>query len=113
MTKQAGVLLLGTAGIVPPMTTEHMESACEINEAKTIYPFAYRTHTHSLGKVVSGYKVRTDEKGVQSWTLLGKRNPLTPQMFYPVESYEPIIYGDIVAARCTMESHRERITYIG
>lgn len=61
-----------------------METACEINERKTIYPFAYRTHTHSLGKVVSGYRVRTDENGDDQWSFLGKRDPLTPQMFYPV-----------------------------
>lgn len=113
MNKLAGVLLLGTAGIIPPMQTEIMETACEINEKKTIFPFAYRTHTHSLGKVVSGYRVRTDEHGHQNWTLLGKRDPLTPQMFYPVESRSPIKNGDVVAARCTMESHRNRVTEIG
>lgn len=113
MTKLAGVLLLGTSGSIGPMKTEHMETSCEINEKKTIYPFAYRTHTHSLGKVVSGYRVRTDENGENKWTLLGKRNPLTPQMFYPVENTEPIKQGDRVAARCTMESNRQRITKIG
>lgn len=33
---------------------------------------------------VSGYRVRADENGVDQWTLLGKRDPLTPQMFYNV-----------------------------
>lgn len=70
--------------MIPAMQKENMESACEINEKKTIHPFAYRTHTHSLGKVVSGYRVRTDNNGEDQWTLLGKRDPLTPQMFYPV-----------------------------
>jgi len=113
MNKLAGVLLLGSSGMIAPMKTEYMETACEINEKKTVYPFAYRTHTHSLGKVVSGYKVREDENGIQHWTLLGKRDPLTPQMFYPVENKDPIIFGDVLAARCTMESHRNRITEIG
>lgn len=113
LNKLAGVLLLGTAGVIPPMTTEHMETACEINEHKTIYPIAYRTHTHMLGKVVSGYRVRADDKGVHQWTQLGKRNPLTPQMFYPIENKEPIVYGDWLAARCTMESHRNRETQTG
>jgi peptidylglycine monooxygenase len=84
LRKLAGVLLMGTSGVIPAMKNENMETACEIKEQKTIYPFAYRTHTHSLGKVVSGYRVRTDENGEDQWTLLGKRNPLTPQMFYPV-----------------------------
>lgn len=108
MRKQAGVLLLGTTGMIPPMKTEHMETACKITENKKIYPFAYRTHTHSLGKVVSGYRVRDNQ-----WVQLGKRDPLTPQMFYPVNDTSPILQGDILAARCTMESTRNRITYIG
>lgn len=113
MDKLAGVLLMGTAGVIPPMSVEHMETSCEINENKTIHPIAYRTHTHSLGKVVSGYRVRPDDHGQHHWTLLGKRDPLTPQMFYPVENSEPIVRGDIIAARCTMESHRNRITETG
>ncbi|XP_054090273.1 peptidylglycine alpha-hydroxylating monooxygenase isoform X2 [Zeugodacus cucurbitae] len=113
LKKLAGVLLLGTAGHIPPNSLEHMETACEINENKTLHPIAYRTHTHSLGKVVSGYRVRTDEHGSHQWTLLGKRDPLTPQMFYPVENSDPIVIGDYLAARCTMISHRNRITEIG
>lgn len=113
MTKQAGVLLLGTGGYIPPMKVEHMETLCDIRENKTIHPFAYRTHTHSLGRVVSGYQVRVDEQGTDHWTRLGKRDPLTPQMFYPVESTAPILYKDRLAARCTMESNRNTITNIG
>lgn len=109
----AGVFLLGTAGSIPPMSVEHMEVACELTEKKTIYPFAYRVHTHSLGKVVTGYRVRSDSKGQQHWTELGKRDPLTPQMFYPIENREAIIQGDTLAARCTMQSNRTRVTEIG
>lgn len=100
--------------MIAPMKTEYMETVCTIKEkGKTIYPFAYRTHTHNLGKVVSGWKVRTDENGQDHWTLLGKRDPLTPQMFYPVSNYEPIKEGDRLAARCTMVSERRTYTYIG
>jgi hypothetical protein len=48
------------------------------------------------GKVVSGYHIRRDGSGIDHWTLLGKRDPLTPQMFYPVEDQEPILRGDRV-----------------
>jgi peptidylglycine monooxygenase len=137
MSKLAGVILLGTGGVIAPMKTEHMETVCSIREKKTIYPFAYRTHTHSLGKffdlsikillkqnsfdssikilgkVVSGYKVRKDENGIDQWTLLGKRDPLTPQMFYPVNNTDSILYDDRLAARCTMESNRLTQTHIG
>lgn len=92
--KLAGVLLLGTGGIIPPMSVTHMETNCQIKENKVIHPYAYRTHTHSLGKVVSGYRVREDKFGKDSWTLLGKRDPLTAQMFYPVFNSDPIRYGD-------------------
>lgn len=95
------------------MKTEKMETACRIDEDKKIYPFAYRTHTHSLGKVVSGYHITTNHADGHHWSQLGKRDPLTPQMFYPVNDTSPIVKGDIVAARCTMQSTRERVTYIG
>jgi Copper type II ascorbate-dependent monooxygenase, C-terminal domain len=44
--------------------------------------------------VVSGYKVTTDSNGKNTWTLLGKRDPNTPQMFYPIESNVTVKYGD-------------------
>lgn len=109
MNKLAGVILLGTSGIIPPRQTVHMEASCRITENKTIYPFAYRTHTHSLGKVVSGYVVRPNYE----WIEIGKRDPLTPQMFYPVTNKVAVTYGDALASRCTMKSTRDRITYIG
>ncbi|KAK6624033.1 hypothetical protein RUM44_010891 [Polyplax serrata] len=114
LNKLAGVLLLGTKGFIPPgKKTEHMETFCTIREDKVIYPFAYRTHTHGLGLVVSGYRVVPDEFGIDQWILLGKRNPQTPQMFYPVQNTSPIKQGDMVAARCTMKSKKDRYTYTG
>lgn len=109
LNKLAGVLLMGTSGAVPPKSTTYMETACMIRENKTIYPIAYRTHTHSLGKVVSGYLVKPDF----TWTELGKRDPLTPQMFYPVHNKVSVTQGDQIAARCTMQSTRNTWTYIG
>ncbi|KPJ09404.1 Peptidylglycine alpha-hydroxylating monooxygenase [Papilio machaon] len=50
MRRQAGVLLLGTGGYILPNRVEHMETACPIIEDKVIHPFAFRTHTHSLGE---------------------------------------------------------------
>jgi len=113
MYKRAGVLLMGTGGVIPAMTTVHMETACLITEDKIMYPFAYRTHTHSLGKVVAGYKVRRDATGKDNWIQLGKRDPLTPQMFYPIENNSTITKGDVVAARCTMQNTRTRTTLVG
>ncbi|KAJ8947140.1 hypothetical protein NQ318_002501 [Aromia moschata] len=113
-SKLAGVLLLGVGGIIPPRTVTYMETACAIEEDKMIYPFAYRTHTHSLGRVVSGYSISRDRRGQDHWRLLGKRDPLTAQMFYPVFDRAPIIKGDRLAARCTMDSReRNRPTQVG
>lgn len=109
MDKLAGVIVLATGGVIPARKMTHMETACPILENKTIHPFAFRTHTHSLGKVVSGYVVKPNN----DWIELGKRDPLKPQMFNPVTHKVPITYGDTLAARCTMKNTRDRITYIG
>jgi len=113
MRKLAGVYLLGTAGMIPPMSEEHMETSCVIRENRTIHPFAFRTHAHQLGKVVSGYLVTTDSNGQNHWTLIGKESPQKPQMFYPVANTVTVSEGDILAARCTMVSKRRTITYTG
>ena len=49
-----------------------------------------------------------------TWTLIGKRDPQKPQMFYPItDSGLTLTQGDRVAARCTMVNHRDRITAVG
>ena len=48
--KTAGVLLLGTSGFAPAKSTTFFETACQMNDDREIHPFAFRTHTHSLGK---------------------------------------------------------------
>ncbi|XP_064106130.1 peptidylglycine alpha-hydroxylating monooxygenase-like isoform X1 [Macrobrachium nipponense] len=110
--KAAGVLLLGTGGRINPKSVEYMETACSIEEDKVIHPFAFRTHTHALGRVVSGYKVTKDGLG-DKWELIGKKDPQLPQMFYPVANDLTLAKGDTVAARCTMQSNRDRITRVG
>lgn len=101
-------MLLGTGGSIPPLSIEHMETTCAIREDKVIHPFAFRVHTHALGKVVSGWRIRDGK-----WTLLGRRDPLKPQMFYPLNNTDPITFGDTLAARCTMLSNRTWLTRIG
>lgn len=107
--KNAGVLFMATGGSIPPMSTEHMETSCRMDENKIVHPFAFRVHTHSLGKVVTGYRIRDGK-----WTMIGHRDPQKPQMFYPVNNAsDPIKYGDLLAARCTMHSNRTRVTDVG
>lgn len=110
VSKTAGVYLLGTNGMIRAREEEHFEVACRINEPVVLHPFAFRTHTHALGRVVSAYKI--DKKG--KWRLIGKHNPQEPQMFYPVEDKDITIEkGDTLAARCTMYNFRKKNTYIG
>ncbi len=62
------------------------------------------------GKVVSGWKVQNHS----DWSLIGKRDPQRPQMFYPVSDADMTIQrGDIVAARCTMVNPHDRTVYVG
>ena len=51
----------------PAQTTTYSEAACQLDTNLIVHPFAFRVHTHGLGRVVSGWKVTPD----MSWTLLG------------------------------------------
>lgn len=106
--RRAGIYLLGTGGMIRSHTTEHFETACRMDEQITLYPFAFRTHTHKLGKAVTGYVVRNGK-----WMNIGKHSPLEPQMFYPAKKGIKVIKGDVLAARCTMYNFRNRDTYVG
>lgn len=55
---------------------EYFDSACMMKEPMTIHPFAFRTHTHKLGIVVSGYRIDANDQ----WHLIGKGNPQLPQV---------------------------------
>ncbi len=45
-----------------------------------MHPFAFRVHSHARGKVVSGWKVTGDGDGGHEWELIGKRDPMKPQV---------------------------------
>ncbi|XP_054277714.1 peptidylglycine alpha-hydroxylating monooxygenase-like [Macrosteles quadrilineatus] len=113
MRKLAGQFAMGAGGEVHPHSTARWESACEIKENKTFHPFAFRVHTHRLGTVVRGYLVKTDDKGKHHWTLIGKKDPQKPHMFYPVNNNVSVSNGDTVAARCSYRSNRNNITVAG
>ncbi|KAK3586825.1 hypothetical protein CHS0354_020041 [Potamilus streckersoni] len=108
--KQAGYYVLGNTGYIPPMTEEfYMESACTFASKDPIYPIGYRTHSHNLGVVTSGYRIRN---GV--WTEIGRMSPQLPETFYNVTTPGiSIEINDVLAARCTMSSQRKTVTMIG
>lgn len=107
--KRAAVYLMGTMGVIPPHSVTYMETACSFNEPIELHPFAFRTHAHTHGRVVSGYRVRD---GV--WTEIGRKSPQLPQMFYNVTNPEVSVkQGDILAARCTMVNDENITVPIG
>ena len=53
-----------------------METSCMIEEPITLHPFGFRTHTHKLGVVVSGFKISPEG----NWELIGKHDPQKPQV---------------------------------
>ncbi|KAK6179542.1 hypothetical protein SNE40_011873 [Patella caerulea] len=108
--KQAGFYVIGTSGYIPPKHLAFpMETACEYTNDYPIYPIGYRTHSHNLGVVTSGYRIRDGR-----WTELGRMSPQLPETFYNVTNLVEVKHGDVLAARCTMNSmKRDRDTNIG
>ncbi|KRY66871.1 Peptidyl-glycine alpha-amidating monooxygenase A [Trichinella pseudospiralis] len=104
----AGVYILyadGSVSIPPKISEFPMNISCAVEENVIIHPFAYRTHAHSLGRIITGYKYRGNK-----WTLIGKGNPQWPQWFYPVKDKITITRGDTIAAQCIFDSTSRRNT---
>ncbi|XP_065262919.1 peptidyl-glycine alpha-amidating monooxygenase isoform X9 [Emys orbicularis] len=106
----AGMYLMMSVNTVIPPGEKVVDADIACHYQK--YPmhlFAYRVHTHRLGKVVSGYRVRNGQ-----WTLIGRQSPQLPQAFYPVEHPVHISFGDTLAARCVFTGEgRTTETHIG
>ncbi|KAM5260847.1 peptidyl-glycine alpha-amidating monooxygenase isoform 16-T28 [Hipposideros larvatus] len=106
----AGMYLMMSVDTVIPAGEKVVNSDISCHYKKyPMHVFAYRVHTHRLGKVVSGYRVRNEQ-----WTLIGRQSPQLPQAFYPVEHPVDISFGDILAARCVFTGEgRTEATHIG
>ncbi|XP_003788981.1 peptidyl-glycine alpha-amidating monooxygenase isoform X3 [Otolemur garnettii] len=106
----AGMYLMMSVDTVIPAGEKVVNS--DISCHYKNYPmhvFAYRVHTHRLGKVVSGYRVRNGQ-----WMLIGRQSPQLPQAFYPVEHPVDVSFGDLLAARCVFTGEgRTEATHIG
>uniref|UniRef100_T1IZZ8 peptidylglycine monooxygenase n=1 Tax=Strigamia maritima TaxID=126957 RepID=T1IZZ8_STRMM len=109
----AGIYMLTSGGSIPAGGEGHLEAACDFHQDRDVHPIAFRAHTHDLGKLVSGYKVTRNGQKYE-WTLLGKKNPQLPQMFYPVNDTNVVIKkGDVIASRCTLYNNRSTVTNVG
>lgn len=109
LPRRAGVYLMGTGGEIPPYSVTYLETACSYREPFVMHPFAFRTHAHTHGRVVSGYRIRDGE-----WLEIGRMSPQKPQMFYNVTNPGMTVKsGDILAARCTMANDEGRTVQVG
>ncbi|XP_042800511.1 peptidyl-glycine alpha-amidating monooxygenase isoform X12 [Panthera leo] len=106
----AGMYLMMSVDTVIPPGEKVVNSDISCHYKKyPMHVFAYRVHTHHLGKVVSGYRVRNGQ-----WTLIGRQSPQLPQAFYPVEHPVDVSFGDLLAARCVFTGEgRTEATHIG
>ncbi|XP_037386020.1 peptidyl-glycine alpha-amidating monooxygenase isoform X14 [Talpa occidentalis] len=106
----AGMYLMMSVDTVIPAGEKVVNSDISCHYKKyPMHVFAYRVHTHHLGKVVSGYRVRNGQ-----WSLIGRQSPQLPQAFYPVEHPVDVSFGDILAARCVFTGEgRTEATRIG
>ncbi|XP_036266816.1 peptidyl-glycine alpha-amidating monooxygenase isoform X12 [Pipistrellus kuhlii] len=102
-------LMMSVDTVIPPgEKVVNSDISCHYNNYP-MHVFAYRVHTHHLGKVVSGYRVRNGQ-----WALIGRQSPQLPQAFYPVEHPVDVSFGDILAARCVFTGEgRTEATHIG
>eukprot|EP00116_Pleurobrachia_bachei_P002239 sb/3462501/ len=107
----AGIYLFADGStVIPPHSIVNADLSCEFKGKNTIEPFAFRTHTHTLGRRVSAWREREGR-----WELIGTGDPRKPQMFYLIEGEKtPISEGDLVHARCVFDSSdRDTRTIIG
>eukprot|EP00096_Caligus_rogercresseyi_P011838 TRINITY_DN4797_c0_g1_i4.p1 TRINITY_DN4797_c0_g1~~TRINITY_DN4797_c0_g1_i4.p1 ORF type:complete len:455 (+),score=106.94 TRINITY_DN4797_c0_g1_i4:63-1367(+) len=93
---------------IPPRTPKTFgDINCRIKTKEPMYLFAFRTHAHSLGAVISGYQFAYDPKtknnSFQPY-MIAKGDPQLPQTFYAMKNYVEVENGDILAARCTFDS---------
>ncbi|KAK7115903.1 peptidyl-glycine alpha-amidating monooxygenase B-like isoform X2 [Littorina saxatilis] len=97
----AGIfLMMSYSFAVPPNSPKyHVDMSCQYNKQNSMYPFAYRTHSHGLGSVITGYQYNRT-----GYHMIGKGNPQWPQAFYPSNASIEVKPGDKLVARCTYNS---------
>jgi len=138
--RRAGVLVLSSAGEVPPGRSKH-EIWCQIGQAGEppieLRPFGFRVHTHKFGTKVMGAKIgpsslasqrsigpsfeeeellqlRPEEEEEDRAQLIGVGDPQKAQMFYPVSSPNVTLRtGDKVYAACEFHNNSTRTVQIG
>uniref|UniRef100_A0A7E4W9E0 Peptidylglycine monooxygenase n=1 Tax=Panagrellus redivivus TaxID=6233 RepID=A0A7E4W9E0_PANRE len=97
----AQVYLFVSGEPIPPgLDASYNNMSCFYRGDPVLHPFAFRTHTHAMGRVVSAFVKSGDE-----WTQIGKRNPQWPQLFQKIEKPLEIKKNDFMSAICRFDSH--------
>lgn len=115
VTKSAAMLFVRTEGEIGPGAWQNWDAGCLLNESLVIHPFAFRVHTHALGRLGSVWKVEGGS-GAQErkWSLIGKRDPQLPQGYYPVaDPSVSLSAGDVIATRCLLHNNRTSAVQTG
>nr|KAI8731297.1 alpha-amidating enzyme precursor 2 [Biomphalaria glabrata] len=96
----AGIFLLDSGDFTILLHTNlyPVDISCTFMMDKSIIPFAFRTHAHGLGTVITDYQYNG------TYHEIGKGNPQWPQAFYPVKEVIEVKPGDALAVRCTYNS---------
>ena len=94
----------------PQMPKIHADITCQLKENPSpMTMFAFRTHAHKHGTVITGYRVRDGKI-----SEIARGDPQKPQMFYPMTKPVVVENGDYIHARCTFNTTMEdRIIRIG
>ncbi|KHJ91306.1 copper type II ascorbate-dependent monooxygenase domain protein [Oesophagostomum dentatum] len=101
----AAVLLFVSGEPIPPGKNQvQINTSCIYDRDVDIHPFAFRTHTHAMGRVVSAYYKHEGE-----WFKIGARNPQWPQLFETITSNPVIKKGDLMASTCRFDSHDKKV----
>uniref|UniRef100_A0A914PVM7 Peptidylglycine monooxygenase n=1 Tax=Panagrolaimus davidi TaxID=227884 RepID=A0A914PVM7_9BILA len=93
-------LFVSNEPIPPKLDAANNNMSCYYRGNATLHPFAFRTHTHAMGRVVSAFLNHDNE-----WQMIGKRNPQWPQLFQKLEKPLEVKTGDFMAAMCRFDSH--------
>ena len=103
----AGIFLLlrSYLRIPPHVQRVHGDMNCKVKDDMTL--FAYRTHAHSLGSVITGYSVKDGQL-----EEIARGDPQKPQTFYPMETFVKVRPGDYLAARDVEEKENWRSNYL-
>ncbi|CAJ0593262.1 unnamed protein product [Cylicocyclus nassatus] len=97
----ADILLMVYAAPVPPGRHHiQLDVSCLYRGDVDLHPFAFRTHTHAMGRVVSAFY-----KHEGHWKKIGVRHPHWPQIFQTIEHNPVIRKGDLIASTCRFDSH--------